>query len=361
MVLTYIRPDADDTDGTWTNESDSASNLYQSIDETVASDTDYIKSVHLPDHDICKIRLSDPSGMVMRPATVHYRFKKRGETTQQINLDVSLLQGSTEIAAWTETDISTSYVDGSQTLTLAQFNSISDFNNLYIQFDASSSWWLAASEVDLWFEDNLYHLSTALSSASLLLHCDGADASTAFIDATGRHQMTAAGTVQIDTAQSKFGGASLISSAVTDYVGIDNNNGDFTFGTGDFTIDFWYRYDTLNAPKTIYNGGSTSNGPCILLWSGNTLFYDVGTTDRITGGTTLSINTWYHIAVTRSGTSTRMFLNGVQEGSTYVASDNLDCPATYPRITGGSNSPATVGWFDEVRILKGTAAWTTRI
>ncbi len=246
MTLTYIRPDADDTDGTWTNESDSGSNLFASIDETVANDSDYIKSVHLPDHDICKIRLSDPSGMVMRPATVHYRFKKRGETTQQINLDVSLLQGSTEIAKWTETDITTSYVDGSQTLTLAQFNSISDFNNLYLQFDASSSWWLAASEVDLWFEDNLYHLSTALSSAHLLLHCDGADASTTFIDATGRHQVTVAGNAQVDTAQSKFGGASALfdnnsSSSLT----LDGST-DFVFGTGDYTIDFRVRFDSSN-------------------------------------------------------------------------------------------------------------------
>ena len=40
------------------------------------------------------------------------------------------------------------------------------------------------------------------------------------------------------------------------------------------------------------------------------------------GSTTLQPNTWYHVSVCRSGTSTRLFVNGVQEGSTYSDSTN---------------------------------------
>ncbi len=359
MTLTYIRPDADDTDGTWTNESDSGSNLFASIDETVADDNDYIKSVHLPDHDICKIRLSDPSGMVMRPATVHYRFKKRGETTQQINLDVSLLQGSTEIASWSESDIGTAYVDGSQALSVDQFNAISDFTNLYLQFDAFSAWWLANSSVDLSFETGLYYDSsyaTATDSAHLLLHCDGADASTTFIDATGRHQVGIAGSAQIDTAQSKFGGASALFNAGR--LSLDSGV-DFLLGTGDFTVDFWVRFSDRTGAQGFWESDVANPLICIRKTSGHVFWVYANGITAITGTTVVVNDTWYHVAVTRSSGSTRLFINGTQEGSTYSDSNNYALTSTDHPYFGSAFGEQLLGWLDEIRVLKGTAAWTT--
>ena len=47
------------------------------------------------------------------------------------------------------------------------------------------------------------------ANVSLLLHCDGSDASTTFTDSSSNgHTVTASNDAQIDTAQSKFGGAS---------------------------------------------------------------------------------------------------------------------------------------------------------
>lgn len=128
----YERPDADDTDGGWTNEAGGAS-LFDHIDEIVADDADYIWSVRGPVNDLCKIRLSDQTGIF--PANVTYRYAKVGDT--QIDLTVKLLEGASTIATWTHTDISTTLTTVQQDLTGGQFASIVDLSNMYLSFSAN--------------------------------------------------------------------------------------------------------------------------------------------------------------------------------------------------------------------------------
>lgn len=135
VVLLYLRPDADSIDGGWTNELGGTS-LFASIDETVANDTDYIQSIANPSLDIAKISLSNPSTGVTSPVKLRYRYKKSADAPA--DLTVRLLQGSTEIAAWSHTGISASFVTTEQTLTAPQLAAISDFNDLYIEFTADS-------------------------------------------------------------------------------------------------------------------------------------------------------------------------------------------------------------------------------
>ena len=61
VALVYLRPDADAANSGWTDQSGSASNLYQAIDETAFSDADYIRSSANPTADIVRFRLSDPT------------------------------------------------------------------------------------------------------------------------------------------------------------------------------------------------------------------------------------------------------------------------------------------------------------
>jgi hypothetical protein len=135
MASVFLRPDADDTDGNWTNEL-GATSLYESIDETSASDADYIRSESDPVSDLCKIRLSNPGTTVAEPAIVRIRYKKDG-TGSDIDLTVRLLQGASEIAAWTYPDIDTTYVTAEETLTTPEFELISDFDDLYLEFTAN--------------------------------------------------------------------------------------------------------------------------------------------------------------------------------------------------------------------------------
>ena len=77
----------------------------------------------------------------------------------------------------------------------------------------------------------------------LLLHCNGADTSTTFIDSSRSHKtVTPNGNSQIDTAQSKFGGASSLFDGTGDYLSVPDSE-DWNFGTGSFTFDFWVRFN----------------------------------------------------------------------------------------------------------------------
>ena len=53
--------------------------------------------------------------------------------------------------------------------------------------------------------------------------------------------VTANGTSQVDTAQSKFGGAALLTTNVTtDFLSVPDD-AEFAFGAGDFTLEVFYR------------------------------------------------------------------------------------------------------------------------
>ena len=128
-----LQPDADSIDGTWTNQAE-GTELFSVLDETSTDDADYIKSAGDPVDDTCKIRLSNPTGTPGQPFIVAYRYRKSGP--DQIDLTARLLEGTTQIAAWSHTNIISTFVTAEQTLSGAQFDSIGDFTNLFIEFTA---------------------------------------------------------------------------------------------------------------------------------------------------------------------------------------------------------------------------------
>jgi len=201
------------------------------------------------------------------------------------------------------------------------------------------------------------------NKVSLLLHCEGADTSTTITDnAPTVKTVVCGGNAQISTARSKWGSSSVLFDGAGDYL-TATDHADFAFGTGDFTIEFWmyltgggdYLYDSRpngtnsGAYPTIY----VNNGPLKLAFM-NTA------TERITGTTTLTTSVWHHVAVSRTGTSTRMFLNGVQEGATYTDSTNYINGTARPIIFGnGFNTTSSMpGNIDDVRVTKGFCRYT---
>jgi hypothetical protein len=137
----------------------------------------------------------------------------------------------------------------------------------------------------------------------------------------------------------------------------------FVFGAGDFTIECWVYFNNFTTYPTIVDFRDSSNaGNGISLYAYNTgvLTLYANGADRISGAT-LSTSQWYHIAVTRSGTSTKMFLNGTQTGSTYSDGNSYTCGAASPvfMANGAKSSGAVNGSVSNIRIVKGTALYTT--
>jgi hypothetical protein len=135
MQFAYSRPSADIDDGGWTNETGSATDLYASLDEGVANDNDFIRSSANPSLDTCTIAASDPTGIAAQPLIVSYRFARTG-SGGTAELRVRLMQGATEIAAWTESAIGGDFVTRDRELSPAEFASITDFNDLRFEFRA---------------------------------------------------------------------------------------------------------------------------------------------------------------------------------------------------------------------------------
>lgn len=200
---------------------------------------------------------------------------------------------------------------------------------------------------------------------TLLVHFNGADGATTYTsEDTGARTITFVGTAQLDTAQKKFGTASLLLDGNSDYVTVPDS-ADWDFGTGDFTIDTWVRFNATGVNEFIFDVGSANiagNGVSLFYGSANTLKMYIEGVEVYSNAWTPSTAQWYHIAASRSGTSLRVFVDGTQLGSTVTNSSNIVVAGQGVTIgsvsvNGGSNF--FNGWIDEPRILKGTAGWTS--
>ena len=146
------------------------------------------------------------------------------------------------------------------------------------------------------------------AETKLLLHFDGADAATTIVDSSGngRPNGTAFGNAQIDTAQKKFGTASLLLDGAGDYITIPAST-DFDFGAGDFTIDCWIRRaNTADANPICCRDGVDWENRWIFGYGGGGYLYFYASADgtafdvasgQIMGA--IEANVWHHYAVTR--------------------------------------------------------------
>ena len=203
----------------------------------------------------------------------------------------------------------------------------------------------------------------------LALHGDDADASTTLIDSSpSGHPMTALGNAQIDTAQSKFGGSSMLFDGTGDYYTTPDHT-DFALGSGDFTIDCWLRFNALGTTIIAAQWAGTGNqrGWELFYFSASNLLRFVPSTDGTNPGTnnrdfawTPSTNTWYHLAVVRTGNNIMAFVDGTQIGSTQSFTFTLfDSTAAFAVGADSEGGAGWNGWIDEFRLSKGVARWTS--
>jgi len=178
--------------------------------------------------------------------------------------------------------------------------------------------------------------------------------------------VTANGNARISTAQSKFGGASGQFGGSGSYLSSVDSD-DWSFGTGDWTIDFWVRFSTRSVYVALFEqtDGSVGNWFKSDLTAENWLdvYANVGGVLRAYyyGTWAPSANTWYHMAYIRSGSSFKVYVDG-----TALTLSQHTVIGDLGNIAGGFkigadtlNSAYHNGWMDEFRISKGVARWTS--
>jgi len=192
----------------------------------------------------------------------------------------------------------------------------------------------------------------------IMLHFNGVNQSQVFTDEMG-NVWTATGTSQLDTAEKVFGNASVHNTGQGNYLSAPFNSV-LNPGTGNFTLDFRFKWNATPTTKAFFSIGATSASGINLWWgsSGNLTVYI--NSNIYYFAWTPSISTWYHIALTRQAGTIRAWINGTQIGV-----DTTDAAAISPasgtmyigHYTVGTANPE--GWFDEFRFSNGIARWST--
>ena len=135
------------------------------------------------------------------------------------------------------------------------------------------------------------------------------------------------------------------------------------FGTGDFTIDFWFNMNSGTATNTrmhalnIGSGNSTNvsfdfNDSGYGIW----LYWMSGGSNYIRqSGNYHNDGLWHHCAFVRDNGTCRLWIDGAYIGGVSYATQIGATQSLY--IGSASGGQHWDGYIDEVRIIKGTALW----
>jgi len=196
------------------------------------------------------------------------------------------------------------------------------------------------------------------SNVGLLMHLDGANGSTSFVDAKG-HAFAASGAPTISTASSKFGGASARFNG-SSYL----QTGYAPAFAGDFTVELWAN---ISAHKDYGGliGASTPTNPLkgwqlIFDFTADTIRFE-GESVAMVSSTPLPLNTWAHIALVRQGmaaNNVRLYINGSLVSSvTYTGTFDNGGQPLYIGVDRTAAKTVT-GYIDDVRITNNVARYT---
>ena len=184
-------------------------------------------------------------------------------------------------------------------------------------------------------------------------------------NAAGKGRIIRAGSANPSQGQIKFAGStSVYFDGASDYLSMPNDDDKFTIGDQDFTIELWHYPTALGATRNVYEARSAGVQVTPSLWLRDTGFYYyyVNGANRIEQPAgEITANNWYHVAVTRSGSSTKLFVNGVQKGNTYTDTNTYLAGATNHYLgrhytSLGSNE--IIGYVQDFRFTKGLARYT---
>lgn len=157
----------------------------------------------------------------------------------------------------------------------------------------------------------------------------------------------------------KYGASSLLLDGTGDYVTVSSST-DFDFEGYPFTIELYTRPQTLSNHTMISRVEDSSNYWEFSYDATNGLYFKTvedGTETNYVEGTTLTANTFTHVAVVRGDSDYKIFKDGTQVGSTVTSSNSV------PTLSGAleigrvnlTSNKYYKGNIDEVRI-----SWTDR-
>jgi hypothetical protein len=174
----------------------------------------------------------------------------------------------------------------------------------------------------------------------------------------------------------KDGAGSAITGSVEffgspgDYLTVPNTE-DLRLADSDFTIELWATISKVDNSYTafaLFENSSAlrsyqlevrSNGAVRFEW-----WYNGSSANEVTTGTgAVTVNEWHHYAVSRNGSTLKLFINGIERNSADVGTNSFFDNTATPFIIGGmfqsgAHQQRWQGNISNLRIVKGTALYT---
>ena len=194
---------------------------------------------------------------------------------------------------------------------------------------------------------------TAITNTQLLLNATNAG----IYDATALNDMETVGNAQVSTTQYKWGASSMSFDGTGDYIDIPTTIS--TLGTGNFTIELWVYFNSFSSGPTIIDNRFGAYVSSLVIYDntgGGTFQVYLNNANRISF-TVASTSQWYHMALCKSSGTTKFYLNGTQQGTSYTDANNYSTPKL--RIGANLNGDFSLnGYIEDLRITNGVARYT---
>lgn len=205
------------------------------------------------------------------------------------------------------------------------------------------------------------------ANVKMLLNMNGADGATTFTDSSGTPStFTASGNAHTEVDKFKFGGSSGYFDGASDLLIGPTNNAGFNLGAGNFTLDGWICRTNDGPPNQQIAG--FWDAPGSLSWSLGVIFngafffqyslngsYDV-TRSKQTASGAISVGEWTYIEWSRSGTTMRLFVNGVVVLTHNCGTDTVHFPtAAAFKIGSTASGYHLAAYLQDLRLTKGAA------
>ena len=185
---------------------------------------------------------------------------------------------------------------------------------------------------------------STVTNTNLLLNMADAQA----IDSAAQNNLTLYGNANTSTDQAKFGDTSLHLDGTGDYVAL---SGSHAFGTDDYTIEMFVYHTSISGQQTYFSDAYANTAGVYFYKDSNHKLGLYYSGQIVTGSGNVPANQWVHVSVCRASGTSRLFLDGVLQGS---ASDTTNLTQTAYSIgdSVGTSSGEFIGYIDDIRVSK---------
>lgn len=206
--------------------------------------------------------------------------------------------------------------------------------------------------------------STNYQSTNATLHIKGTDASV--VDKSGNTSLSLLADTKCVTTAVVHNSNTISSKSISfdgtgDYINTNSNIQD-AIGTQEYTAEAWI-YCTSIANRSIFGSGTTDAADefGLYLLSNGQIYHDIGGGyDYVQSSSGITVNTWHHLAVTRTSSRIDIWLDGTSVGATTNTNiAGIDISGNSDFKIGHGRLGYWSGYIQDARLRIGKAEYTS--